>query len=59
MAVLDACAFDLRALAADTTNSGRKELSNVPEPHWHVLDPNLRPQAQAAHRYLAGASGAL
>lgn len=54
LAVLYACATDLRALAADTTNRDRRNLQDAPEPHWHVLEPDLRPQAQAAHRYLAG-----
>ena len=57
LAVLYACAADLRALADDTTKSDHKALRNAPEPHWHVIDPNLRPQAQAAHRYLAGVTG--
>jgi hypothetical protein len=57
LAVLYACAADLHALVADTTKGDRKALRDVPEPHWSVLDPNLRPQAQAAHRYLAGAIG--
>jgi hypothetical protein len=43
---------DLRSLAADATDSDRKALRDAPEPHWHVLDPELRPQAQAALRYL-------
>ena len=54
LAVLYACAADLRAHADDTTKSDHKALRNAPKPHWHVLDPNVRPQAQAAHRYLAG-----
>ncbi|MFU8841893.1 MAG: hypothetical protein ACNA8R_14440 [Nitriliruptoraceae bacterium] len=54
LAVLYACATDLRALAADTTNRDRRNLRDAPEPHWHVLEPRLRPQAQAAHRYLTG-----
>ncbi len=56
LAVLYACATDLRTLAADTTSRDRRNLQNAPEPHWHVLDPNLRPQAQAAHRYLTGSA---
>lgn len=58
LAVLYACAADLPALAADITRSDRKALRDAPQPHWHALDPNLRPQAQAAHRYLAGATDA-
>jgi len=54
LAVLYACATDLRALAADTTNRDRQDLQDAPEPHWHVLEPRLQPQAQAAHRYLTG-----
>ncbi len=54
LAVLYACATDLRALAADATNRDRRNLQDAPEPHWHVLEPRLRPQAQAAHRYLTG-----
>lgn len=54
LAVLYACATDLRALAADATNRDRRNLQDAPEPHWHVLEPGLRPQAQAAHRYLTG-----
>ena len=52
LATLYACATDLRTLAADTTNRDRRNLQDAPEPHWHVLEPGLRPQAQAAHRYL-------
>lgn len=59
LAVLYACATDLRALVADATNRDRRNLRDAPEPHWHVLEPSLLPQAQAAHRYLAapGAQG--
>lgn len=57
LAVLYACVADLPALEADATRSDRKALRDAPEPRWHALDPNLRPQAQAAYRYLAGASG--
>ena len=32
----------------------RQNLQDAPEPHWHVLEPRLQPQAQAAHRYLTG-----
>ena len=57
LALLYACAADLRALRAGATNRDRKALRDAPEPHWHVLDPSLRPQAHAAHRYLAGVTG--
>lgn len=54
LAILYACATDLRPLVDDITKKDRKALRDAPEPHWHALDPDLRPQAQAAHRYLAG-----
>ncbi len=54
LAVLYACATDLHTLAADTTKRDRRNLRDAPEPHWHVLEAGLRPQAQAAHRYLTG-----
>lgn len=52
LAVLYACATDLRVLADGLTTKDRKALRDAPEPHWHVLDPDLRPQAQATLRYL-------
>ncbi|MEX0836181.1 MAG: hypothetical protein WD010_08830 [Nitriliruptor sp.] len=53
LAVLFACATDLRAVADGITSKERKALRDAPEPHWHVLDPDLRPQAQATRRFLA------
>ena len=52
LAVLHACAHDLSSLAGDMTKKDRKALRDAPEPLWHVLNPELRPQAQAAYRYL-------
>ncbi|MEX1164571.1 MAG: hypothetical protein WEB03_13440 [Nitriliruptor sp.] len=54
LAVLYACASDLRTLAGETTRADRRALRDAPDPQWHVLDPDLQPAAQAAYRYLAG-----
>lgn len=54
LAVLYACATDLRTLAREMIGADRRALGDTPEPHWHVLDPDVRPPAQAAFRYLAG-----
>lgn len=55
LAVLNACVTDLRLLGHDATAKDRRALARAPEPHWRVLSADLRPQAQAAYRFLAKA----